>query len=74
MPKKECILRIRMTGSYMEKLKNYANAKGTTVSEIVRAYVHRLPHINQIDEPLPIADCTPEAELDINFQGSESQG
>lgn len=70
MAKKECILRIRMTGSYMEKLKNYANAKGTTVSEVMRAYVHRLPHINPA-EPLPIADCTPEAELDINFQGSE---
>lgn len=70
MAKKECVVRIRMTEAYLTKLKNYAGAKGTTVSEVVRGYVHRLPHINQ-NEPLPLADCIPESEVNIDCQGSD---
>lgn len=42
-PKKSDVLRVRLTKWENSKLQSYADNHGKTVSEVIRAYIHRLP-------------------------------
>ena len=42
-PKKSDVLRVRLTKWENLKLQSYADNHGKTVSEVIRAYIHRLP-------------------------------
>jgi NRPS condensation-like uncharacterized protein len=48
--RKSDVIRVRVTAWEFEKLKSYADSHETTVSDVVRKYIHRLPVQGQLKD------------------------